>query len=236
MNNLLPSPFAWCAVPSGIVVLKNSQYEFEVAAFDMAKYPITNAQFQVFVDAEDGYANAEWWNFSPAAARWRIGYEQPTPIPFPGDDLPRSSVGWYEAIAFSRWLSAKTGAEIGLPTEQEWQRAAQGDDARPYPWGTVYDRLLCNTGEAGIKVSTSVTQYPDGASPYGVLDLCGNTSDWCLNEFNTPDSTSFVGSEIRAIRGGSWALSQHSALTDFRGYNYAGDRVNYQGFRLVRRA
>lgn len=234
MNNFLPSPFEWCAVSPGDVVLTNIEDPFNVAAFDMAKYPITNAQFQVFVDAEDGYSNADWWNFSPAAARWHIGKE-PTPIPFPGDDLPRSSVSWYEAVAFCHWLMAKTGEKIGLPTEQEWQRAAQGNDSRLYPWGTAFDRLLGNTGEAGIKVSTPVTQYPGGASPYGVMDLCGNTSDWCLNEFNMPDSISFSGSEIRAIRGGSWALSQYSALTNFRGYNYAGDRVNYQGFRLVRR-
>ncbi len=56
--NRMQPPFAWCAILAGRVTLEDRPGAFEVAAFDMAKYPVTNAQFQVFVDAADGYARA----------------------------------------------------------------------------------------------------------------------------------------------------------------------------------
>src|SRR5438876_8823 len=54
-------------------------------------------------------------------------------------DRPINGVTWYEAYAFTRWLSATTRLKIALPTESQWQRAAQGDDGREYPWGNGLD-------------------------------------------------------------------------------------------------
>jgi len=228
-TNILPASFEWCAIPAGAVTLEGGPQPFTVAAFDMAKYPITNAQFQVFLDADDGYAHAGWWDFSPKAKRWRA-QNSPCDTPFPGDDLPRVRVSWYEAAAFCFWLSRKTGQAIALPTEQEWQGAAQGDDGRAYPWGTALDINRCNTSESGIKQPTPVTKYPNGGSPYGVLDMSGNMSEWCVNAFNMPDDAevgSFAGGEARAVRGGSWGISQFSALVTFRGFNYPADRFEF---------
>jgi formylglycine-generating enzyme required for sulfatase activity len=239
----LPRPFAWCAIPAGMVTLRDDHGilehvygPFRVSAFEMAQYPVTNAQFQVFADAADGYANPEWWDYSARAQSWHAGHGLED-TPFPGDDHPRTVVSWFEAVAFSRWLSARTGEPIRLPTEQEWQRAAQGEDARAYPWGSVFDISRANTSESGIKEPTPVTQYPGGTSPFGVMDLCGNVAEWCLNAYNIPDDsdiTAFAGGDLRAMRGGSWGLSQFSAQTTFRGFNHPGDRFNFLGFRLVR--
>jgi formylglycine-generating enzyme required for sulfatase activity len=234
-NNILPLPFDWCSILAGKVTLEDNG-TYNVAAFDMAKYPITNAQFQTFAKASDGYANTAWWDYSPMARRWRAQNDL-WETGFPGDDLPRTCVSWYEAAAFCRWLSAKTGENILLPSELEWQRAAQGDDGRKYPWGNTFEIDRCNTSESGIKVATSVTKYLDGASPYGVMDLSGNIAEWCVNGSYTPgedDVASFAGGEARAMRGGSYGLSQFSALAVFRGFNFPADRYDFLGFRIVR--
>ncbi len=236
VSRILPPPFAWCPIPAGSVSLAVPAGLFQVARFDMAMYPITNAQFQVFLDAGDGYATPAWWDFSPKAVQWHARNEHQD-TPFPGEELPRVAVSWYEAMAFCFWLSARSGESISPPTEQEWQRAAQGDDSRQFPWGNEYDKARCNTSETGIKRPTPVTKYPLGASPYGVLDLSGNVAEWCLNAYNIPDDVdirSFSGGDKRASRGGSWGLSQFSAQVASRGFNHPADRFEFEGFRIAR--
>ena len=130
-----------------------------------------------------------WWDYSADAKQWRVNNPQPKKTRFSGENLPRTNVKWYEAIAFCRWLTAQIGARgdmsITLPTEQQWQRAAQGDDGREYPWGREFDMNKCNTQESGIGQTTPVTQYPQGASPYGVLDMSGNVWEWCLTDYRS---------------------------------------------------
>jgi formylglycine-generating enzyme required for sulfatase activity len=232
---MLPPPFAWCAIPAGTVTLEHGG-TFEVAAFDMARYPLTNAQFQVFIAHADGYSNVAWWDFSRKGQRWRAQHDL-WESPFPAPDLPRILVSWYEALAFCRWLSAQTGESITLPTEFEWQRAAQGDDGRTFPWGETYAVDYANASESGIKQPTPVTQFPQGASPFGVLDMSGNVQEWCLNSYLIPedvDILTFEGGDARASRGGSWGLSSLSAQAAFRGYNHPSDRFEFQGFRIAR--
>lgn len=119
---ILPPPFEWIDIPAGQVTLEHDRGTFDVFAFTIAKYPITYAQFQVFIDAPDGFYNSQWRKGLvaprkfPKEQEWKIA------------DHPRERVSWYDAIAFCRWLSHKTGLNITLPTEQQWQRAAQGDD------------------------------------------------------------------------------------------------------------
>jgi formylglycine-generating enzyme required for sulfatase activity len=231
----LPAPFEWCAIPAGVVTLADNLDTYEVAAFEMAKYPITNAQFQAFVD-DEGYGNTAWWNYSSKAQRWRMQNGE-FESPFPDDDLPRVKVSWFEAVAFCRWLTWKTGDTIALPTEQEWQRAAQGDDGRRFPWGDKFEISRINTSESGIKHPTPVEKYPDGASPYGVMDMSGNVAEWCLNAYlvaSDTDIETFAGGEARASRGGSWGLSHPSAIVTSRGFNRPEDRFEFQGFRVAR--
>lgn len=241
-TTLLPAPFAWCAVPAGTITLAHGLGPYDVPAFEIARYPITHVQYEVFALAEDGYANPAWWDFSPQAQRWRAGHPDVEESQFPAAEMPRTSVSWYEAVAFTRWLSAREGEAVRLPTEQEWQRAAQGDDDRAFPWGGSWEVDRCNSSESGIKQPTSVLAYPNGASPYGVLDMSGNIAEWCLNSYHSADdpdgadAISLIGSQKRAVRGGSWGLSHHSARVDFVSFNHAEDRFSYQGFRVVRQA
>lgn len=239
-EDLLPQPFAWCDIPAGSVSLEDSSHltpagskggVFPVEGFVMAKYPITNAQFKVFLEAEDGYRNPQWWQYSRDGQKWRADNPTPKPTAFPGDDVPRTNVSWYDAVAFCQWLSHKTGEAISLPTEQQWQLAAQSSDNRPYPWGSQFDKSLVNFKSRG---PTPVTQYPANASPSGVVDLVGNVLEWCLNEWSTGDP-SLNGGTRRVLKGGSWHKTVEDELkATHRMWNYADFRVDNRGFRIVK--
>jgi len=245
VSALLPPPFDWCVVPAGHVTIEYGSWNrardkytvrerrpFELPAFAIAQYSITAKQFQVFVEAQDGYADARWWTFSEAAAAWIAKQKGPLGAVLPGDDLPRIHVTWYEAVAFARWLEHRTGCHIDLPTEQQWQRAAQGDDERAYPWGSVFDRARCNTSESCIWRLTPVTRYPEGASPYGVVDLAGNVWEWTLSLWSS-EKHSLHGTAERVVRGGSWLDFQASARVSARSANNPDGRGISLGFRIV---
>lgn len=240
MSAVLPPPFDWCIVPAGEVTvdygswnLARSRYSvrerrpFELPTFAVARYPVTTGQFRAFIEAEDGYADPRWWAGGAAAAG-----RGPLEPAFAGDDLPRTSVNWYEALAFSRWLSSVTEARIALPTEQQWQRAAQGDDGRAYPWGGTFDRSRCNTSESGIWRLTPVDRYADGASPCGALDMAGNVWEWTLSRWNT-EAINLAAAADRVVRGGSWLDFQASARTAARSVNDPDGRGLSLGFRVV---
>src|SRR5262249_5288565 len=90
----------WINIPAGTVKLRGIGKEFEVAPFAIAKYPVTNAQFQAFIKSPDGYKNDEWWNFSTVATIWHQAHPRPKQSEFKDDKLPRETVCWYEAMAF----------------------------------------------------------------------------------------------------------------------------------------
>jgi formylglycine-generating enzyme required for sulfatase activity len=217
----------WVPIPGGKVVLEGSAGKAQVAAFEMARYPVTNAQFQAV--AEDGYRDPRWWqdmpddaNDGPAESRW------------PEASHPRVEVSWYEAVDFCRWLSHRLGFEVRLPTELEWQQAATGGDPRNvYPWGPAWDAARCNSAEGALNRTTAVGLYPAGTSPPGVLDLAGNIWEWCLNKYEKPTELRI---DWRAVRGGSWDLTWTwgACRAPPRDSLQPGDRDDGVGFRVVR--
>ncbi len=78
--------------------------------------------------------------------------------------------------------------------------------------------------------------YPQGASPYGVLDLAGNVWEWCLNKYDNPADTALGGESRRVLRGGSWDYDQDHARAAGRHYGHPGLRGDDLGFRVVRGA
>jgi len=132
----------WIEIPGGKVELKGVHRR--VNPFRIAKYPVTNVQFESFLKAKDGLGNEEWWKDSEQS-------QQAAQPSWQEANCPRASVSWYEAVAFYRWLSAKTGTSIRLPTEWEWQQAATGGDpTREYPWEGVWDASRCNSNESRL--------------------------------------------------------------------------------------
>ena len=216
-------PLTWIAIPGGTVALELAGYgqpatPASVDAFAIARTPVTNAQFAPFVEA-GGYADPAYWAAEGWAARAREAWTAPRYWSDRGwnrADRPVVGVSWYEALGFCRWLSELTGEPVTLPDEAQWQRAAQGDDRREYPWGDLPpDDSLCNWNR-DVDETTPVEAYPAGASPYGVLDLSGNVWEWCLSAWQDAngDSDDLVGGndrDAKVLRGGAW--SSDSALS-----------------------
>jgi formylglycine-generating enzyme required for sulfatase activity len=150
------------------------------------------------------------------------------------DSHPADNVSWYDAMAFCRWLSARLGYEVRLPTEWEWQQAATGGDpGNEYPWGLEWDGRRANTYESGLSRSTAVGMYPGGASAQVVLDLAGTVWEWCLNTYDQPSDTSLTDAR-RVGRGGSWHHVQFGARASSRYHADPGVRYNDLGLRVAR--
>ncbi len=208
-------------------------------SYRIAKYSVTYAQYAAFVDS-DGYSNDTYWT-TDAGLKWRGDKRQPE---VSWDDPqwhianhPVVGVTWYEAYAFCRWLSAKTGQEIRLPTEAEWEKAARGTDGRIYPYGNTFDPSKGNTSETNIGRTSAVGIFTDGASPYGVLDMSGNVWEWCQSKYASsyqfPEDNDGNGTDVRVLRGGSWRINLDLARAAYRrdGSPYFGG--NNIGFRVV---
>ncbi len=219
--SFLPQPFEWCKITGGDVRLSALFRNYlpkdtmvYVTDFFMAKYPVTNAQYQVFVDAPDGYNNPDWWDYSEGAKAWRKAKLKPQKTEFKGDDHPRTDITWYECVAFTLWLSQTLGVNIHLPTDEQWQRSAIGDTNWAYPYGDEFDESKCNFNTSG---TTAVTQYPNGASPYGVMDMSGNVWEWCYTSYDKGNIAlkDAVDDRTYVIRGGAWWSSGiHSLRAD----------------------
>jgi formylglycine-generating enzyme required for sulfatase activity len=256
-ESILYLPFEWCQVKGGTVFLKDASYYggtkggiYQVADFAIAKYPITNAQYERFLKDSNGYSNPHWWEFSPQASQWQKDRPNPNPTAFKGSDLPRTRVSWFDSMAFCHWLSAelanKTSDQhlkspdphnlatwcVRLPTEQEWQRAALGDTEWQYPWGDELDETRGNYANH-IGQPTNVETYPGGKSVYGVMDMIGNVWEWCLTEWGMERIIDVSGYTYRVIRGVAWNVTK----LEYMGANDRGEgwsprgRLNDCGFR-----
>ena len=135
---------------------------------------------------------------------------------------PINCVDALQAAAFCAWRGGR------LPTEVEWEFAARGTDGRTYPWGEGVpdDRRLCwsrwQRGEGTCRVGS----FPDGASPFGLLDMAGNVWEW---------TSSAAGEASRVARGGGWGSTQPEMVSaGYRNADGASERVDVLGFRCAR--
>lgn len=216
----------WLDIPGGSVTLADGAGTVEVQPFKIAKYPVTNAQYEAFIQ-DDGYKHELWWQnlaqtiASPRASDWR----EP--------ECPKLEISWYEAVAFCRWLSHQTALEIRLPTEWEWQWAAVGDSGWDYPYGSAFDVEKCNTKEGGMGRTNAVTDYAAVKTHFGTVDMAGNVWEWCLNEQDEYPNVQVEGSENRALRGGSWNNGMKNACVTFRSGRTPRTRAFNIGFRVI---
>jgi formylglycine-generating enzyme required for sulfatase activity len=196
----------------------------QVAAFFIDKYPVTNAQFKQFLDAAQ-YAPRDSVNF---LRDWKNGG-----YPQGWDNRPVTWVSLEDARAYAKWAGKR------LPHEWEWQLAAQGTDGRAYPWGNLWQAANVPVPAVGRTMPgpDAVDAHPQGASPYGVMDLVGNVWQW-TDEFSDEHTRAAIlrGGNYYQPQGSIWYFPQayrndeHSKLLLMApGY----DRSGGVGFRCV---
>jgi formylglycine-generating enzyme required for sulfatase activity len=225
----------WVEIPAGEFIYGEGKEQEKIFldTYYIGRYPVTNAQFQAFIDA-GGYQVEDWWQgirlMSPEEPSWREA------------NRPRETISWFEAIAFCRWLSHEQGVEIRLPTEQEWEKAARGTDGREYPWGNGYRAGAANVVEkesetgrsGGFGHTCAVGLYPQGASPYGVFDMTGNVFQWCMNKADSQASVEVDASQVaRAWRGGALDAASDFVRPALRLANPPDDQDRSGGFRVL---
>jgi formylglycine-generating enzyme required for sulfatase activity len=187
------------------------------------QYPVTNERYRAFIEV-GSYEDQQYW--SEYGWKWKIANNITDPsywndAKWNRADHPVVGVSYYEAEAYATWAGKR------LPTEQEWEKAARGEDGRRYPWGVEFDRTRCNSAESWIGHTTPVIQYPNGVSPNGCYDMVGNVWEWCASWYDEQTKGA------RVVRGGSWDLRPVDLRVSHRGWNGAGFRNFYIGFRLA---
>jgi formylglycine-generating enzyme required for sulfatase activity len=242
---LMPAPFAWVEIPGGrgpMRTYSHAKLTIPHQRYWIARYPVTNAQYALFMEA-GGYTVERWWTWQGWEVRQQAGWAEPgfwaNPM-FGGADHPVVGVSWHEAAAFCLWLSEATGEAIMLPTEAQWQYAAQGDDGRAFAWGNDWDCKRCNNSVDPCRSehTTPVTAYEGsdkGDSPFDVSDMTGNVWEWCLSDYydGTNDRESHAAN--RTLRGGSWNIDGIGTFCVDTRIGYIPDvRASNAGFRIIR--
>lgn len=158
--------------------------------FYVDKYPVTNAEFKKFIDATH-YHPKDDLNF---LKNWKDGT-----YPSGWENRPVTWVSLEDARAYANWAGKR------LPHEWEWQYAAQGTDRRLYPWGNAWDENAVPKPDKSrtMRGPDPVDAHPNGASPFGVMDMVGNVWQW---------TEEFVDDHTRAgiVRGGNYYQPQGS--------------------------
>ena len=194
-------------IPAGEVLIGEELTPLRVEGFQMACYPVTNAQYQQFVQAT-GHQHPQSW-------------EEGT-YPEKKGDHPVVEVSCEDAEAYAAWAGCR------LSTFEEWERAVRSDDGRLFPWGDEIDKPRCNTVELGAGGTTPVGAFPEGVSPFGCYDMLGNVWEWTGTWYDEDDP------HFRVVRGGAWYYNHdYSTCTtyDFFSKEYTEFVI---GFRIAR--
>ena len=197
-------------------------HKVTLSDFYMSKYEVTYDQYDVFCDS--------------------TGRKKPDDWDFGRGDNPVTDVSWDDAKAFCDWVSSKTGYEVRLPTEAEWEYAARGGSKSK---GFKYSGSNDAEKVAWYEENSDKKPHQVGKkkrNELGLYDMSGNVQEWCSDAYdedyyrNSPSSnpkgSSFYGE--RVLRGGAWGVSpRYLRCADRVGF-YSNSWGNHIGFRCVR--
>lgn len=202
--------------------------------FYISKYPVTNVQYEAFVSV---FAKESWPVTAPR--HWEGGGNIDGKVPPGYQNHPVVNVYYNDVVRFCEWLRRETGKPFRLPTEVEWEKAARGTDGRIFPWGNEWDKSKLNSKEAGLGGTTQVGSYPEGASPYGALDISGNVWAMCSSlmkpyPYKADNGREDLTSTREVIfRGGSFDFDRKHARCAYRETGYTDFCLDSAGFRVV---
>lgn len=210
-------------VPAGNFIMGISQskpedngpeHEIWLNSFWIDKYEVTNDQYHRCVTADE--------------------CNEPEDLLFYNDKLyayhPVVYITWYDARDYCKWKDKR------LPSEAEWEKAARGNDSRLYPWGNELFLELLNANNQNVG-TMPVGNYPEGASPYGVLDMAGNVWEWVDNWYTPYPGSDFqsdlFGEKYKVVRGGSWNHPAEDARATQRDIAHPQRAIRVVGFRCA---
>jgi formylglycine-generating enzyme required for sulfatase activity len=162
---------------------------------------------------------------------------------------PVVGLSWFEARAYCRWLSAQTGRRFRLPTEVEREAAGRGTEGRRFAWGDEGDPLRANVLGTHLQCPTPVGVFPEGDTPEGVTDICGNILEWSSSRWGVdPERPDFGypyvpedGRESadgepdgrRVLRGGGFYHPANDSACAMRARHHPTARDAGIGFRVA---
>jgi len=212
-----------------------------VADFYIDKYPVTEAQYFWFIrdtghrtpyiSARDyqkqGFLVHSYEEVKPylwiGGNKGETGHETTVAHRWsrpPADKLdnPVVLVSVGDAEAYCRWRGNFTHKKtFGLPTEDQWEKAARGSDGRYFPWGNSWDPARANIGSTGPNGTTAVDRYDSGVSPYGVYEMAGNIFEWTATPAkNTPNRQVLKSCSWDDMPGFCRGAARHSRLKTSR--------------------
>ena len=214
----------------------------------LAETPRHNATVESFFIDTTEVTNLQWKTYLEATGRkpsdalvsngWPEGK-----YPDGQDYFPVGNVNIPEIKDYLVWCGKR------LPNEEEWTRAARGDDDRLWPWGSNWDFKLCQSGASIPQAPVAVGTYPGGASPYGVLDMVGNVAEWVDSTFSAYEGfepyqlkqgkkTVMVSPEFnstaRVFKGGAYTMTRMQVRIDGRYPSGGAASDAALGFRAAR--
>lgn len=180
---------AWAhvGVEAEWIAKETPEHVVELAGYQIAAYPVTNAEYRDFLD-DTGRPERP--------STWYLGA-----YPYDRANHPVAGVRPEDADAYAAWLSERTGRAWRLPTEAEWEYAAKGPRGLEFPWGDRFDPAAANTRETGVHTTTPVGAFPAGRSPFGAYDMGGNVEEYVADDYRPYPGGPYVADDLAASRG-----------------------------------
>ena len=192
----------------------------ELSSFLIDRTPVTKAQFALFLEAEGPVSPEGETYYQDDDSDARIHQRGGSWVADSGlENHPVLEVSWVGARDYCAWANKR------LPTEAEWEKAARGADGLRYPWGNQTPDRTRAQFSGGWNETAPVGRFPDGASPYGVLDMAGNAWEWVSSAYEPYPYDASDGREnlepgpVRGTRGGGQDSSAQQIRSTERGRN-----------------